>query len=153
MPERVQFLITGLRVRNLARSLNFYRRIGFHLFHRAKMDHGGEYAQLRFPGSPHRLELNYYPRNNRFFEPFRHGTEFDHLEFYAPDPGAWKRRIARAGGRLASEFLEAEDRWRTRENPRTRLRYVFMRDPDGNWLGAFGPARPRRPRRKRPGTG
>lgn len=138
--RRVAFLYTGLRVRNLRRSVAFYRGLGFRLFLRGTMDHGGKFVQLFFPGSPHRLELNYYPRKNRFYEPFRKGSEFDHFGFYVPNPEAWKRRVLRSGGRVAAEFLEKEDRWRKRKIPRFRLRYIFMKDPDGNWLEAFGPA-------------
>jgi catechol 2,3-dioxygenase-like lactoylglutathione lyase family enzyme len=131
---RPRFLYSGLRVRDLDRSLRFYRRFGFRVVDRGKMQHGGSWVHLRYPGSTHRLELNYYPRGNRYFEPVRRGTEFDHFGFYAPDPLAWKRSALRAGGRLAEEFVEGA------------YRLVYVRDPDGNWLEAFGPAAPRRRR-------
>ncbi len=134
MPAKIRFLYSGLRVRSLARSLAFYRKLGFRVVDRGTMEHGGEWVHLRYPASTHRLELNYYPRGNRFYEPIRQGTEFDHFGFYAPDPAAWKRGVLRAGGRPALEFVERK----------TRL--VYVRDPDGNWLEAFGPARPRRRR-------
>lgn len=98
------------------------------------MEHGGTWVHLRFPGSYHRIELNYYPPKNPHFEPFRPGTEFDHFGFYARDPLAWKRAALRAGGRLKLEFVEG------------RQRIVYVADPDGNWLEAFGPAKPRRRR-------
>ncbi len=135
MTRDVRFLYSGLRVRNVARALRFYERFGFRVRSRGTMEHGGVWIQLRFPGSYHRLELNYYPPKSRYFEPIRHGTEFDHLGFYAKDPLAWKRRALRAGARPALEFVEG------------RQRIVYVKDPDGNWLEAFGPARPRRKRR------
>lgn len=143
MTRKIWFLYTGLRVRNLARSVRFYRKLGFRLFFHGTMDHGGKFVQLYYPGSPHRLELNYYPLNNRFYEPFRKGSEFDHFGFYVPNLDAWKRRVIRSGGKVATEFLENENRWKARKNPHFRLRYVFMTDPDGNWLEAFGPVSPR----------
>ncbi|HEV8050315.1 MAG TPA: VOC family protein [Thermoplasmata archaeon] len=136
MAGDAQFLYSGLRVRRMAPALAFYRKLGFRLLGKGTMEHGGEYVHLRFPGSWHRLELNFYPKGNRFFEPFRTGSEFDHFGFRAKDPEAWKRRALRAGGTLAAEFVEGT----------TRL--VYIRDPDGNWIEAFGPAHPRR-RRKR----
>jgi catechol 2,3-dioxygenase-like lactoylglutathione lyase family enzyme len=134
MVSEVKFLYSGLRVRSVARSLAFYRKLGFRPVARGTMEHGGVWVHLRFPRSWHRLELNYYPPGNRFYEPIRRGTEFDHFGFYAPDPVAWKRRALRAGGRLVEEFVEG------------RFRLIYVRDPDGNWLEAFGPASPRRRR-------
>ncbi len=133
---RPRFLYSGLRVRDLERSVRFYRRFGFRVVAHGTMSHGGRWVHLRYPGSWHRLELNYYPRGNRFYEPIRRGTEFDHFGFYAPDVVAWKRTALRAGARLAKEFVDGTSR------------LVYVRDPDGNWIEAFGPAAPRRRRRR-----
>jgi catechol 2,3-dioxygenase-like lactoylglutathione lyase family enzyme len=134
MPDATRFLYSGIRVRQLAKSLAFYKKLGFRIKSRGVMEHGGEWLQLVFPRSYHRLELNYYPKGNRFYEPFRTGTEFDHFGFYSPDPAAWKRKALRAGATTATEFVEGTQR------------IVYLRDPDGNWLEAFGPAHPRRRR-------
>jgi hypothetical protein len=101
------------------------------------MGHGGEWVHLRFPGSYHRVELNYYPRGNRYYEPFRHGTEFDHFGFTTPDVAAWRARAVRAGGKVVEDFIDG------------RFRLVYVNDPDGVCLEAFGPARPRKRRRAR----
>ena len=138
----VRFLYSGIRVRDLERSLRFYRALGFRVRARGRMEHGGVWVHLRFPGSHHRLELNYYPRGNRFYAPWRAGTEFDHFGFYARDVAGWRRRAERAGGKVVADFVEG------------RSRLVYVSDPDGVWLEAFGPARPRRPRRRgRPSGG
>lgn len=136
MARDVQFLYSGIRVRDLQRSIRFYRKLGFRIVARGRMEHGGDWVHLRFPGSYHRLELNFYPKGNRYYEPFRPGTEFDHFGFRARDPARWKRSVIRAGGKFATEFVEGSGR------------IVYVRDPDGTWLEAFGPARPRRRRRK-----
>ncbi len=120
----------------MARSLAFYRKLGFRTIAQGTMAHGGQWAHLRYPGSHQRLELNFYPRSNPYWEPFRRGTEFDHLGFWAPDVRGWKRRALRAGGVLATEFVDGKSR------------LVYVRDPDGNWIEAFGPDRPRRSRRR-----
>lgn len=132
----MKFLYSGIRVGELDRSVRFYRGLGFRLAAQGTMRHGGEWAHLVFPGSRHRIELNFYPRGNRFFEPIHRGTEFDHFGFYAPDVLAWKRRALRAGGKLAEEFVDGKSR------------LVYVKDPDGNWVEAFGPIRPRRSRRR-----
>lgn len=135
----VRFLYSGIRVRNLTRSLAFYRALGFRILARGRMDHGGLWVHLVFPGSRHRLELNFYPKGNRFYEPFRSGTEFDHFGFFTPDVEGWYRRALRAGGRPVADFVDGTSR------------LVYVNDPDGVCVEAFGPAhpRPRRPRTRR----
>ena len=128
MPTKLRFVYTGIRVQHLARSLGFYQRFGFREVARGRMDHGGRWIHLRFPGSEHRLELNHYPTGNRFYEPIRRGTEFDHFGFFTDDLPAWRRRGKRAGAPLVADFPE-----------RGIYRQVYFADPDGNWLGAFGP--------------
>jgi len=128
MPVKVEFVYSGLRVRDLPRSLRFYRRLGFRLHKRGTMEHGGVWVQLAFPGAVQRVELNYYPRSSRFFEPFRKGTQFDHLGFRVSDVDAWERTLRRRGLPVVARIRE------TGEN------LVFTKDPDGNWLEFFGPA-------------
>jgi catechol 2,3-dioxygenase-like lactoylglutathione lyase family enzyme len=137
MPGKpVRFLYSGIRVRDVDRSLNFYRSLGFRVLARGHMGHGGAWVHLVFPGSRHRIELNYYPRTNRFYEPFRQGTEFDHFGFYSTDVEAWRRRAVRAGGKVVEDFIDGKSR------------LVYVNDPDGVCLEVFGPARPRRRRRR-----
>jgi catechol 2,3-dioxygenase-like lactoylglutathione lyase family enzyme len=131
MRPRVLYLYAGLRVRDLSRSLRFYRAMGFRIARRGAFHHGGRWVWLRFPGSEGTLELNWYPTGSRFHERSRPGTEFDHLGFWADDPEAWLRRALASGARFAARFDDT-----IRGQPR---RLVFVRDPDGIWLGAVGP--------------
>jgi len=125
---KVDFVYSGLRTRNLARSLRFYRKLGFRIHKRGTMEHGGTWVHLTFPGAVQRLELNFYPRTNRYYEPFRKGTEFDHLGFRVSDVGAWERELRRRRFPIVARIRE------THEN------IVYTRDPDGNWIEFFGPA-------------
>lgn len=127
---KVDFVYSGLRVRSLARSLRFYRKLGFRVFRRGVMEHGGQWVQLTFPGAVQRLELNFYPRANRFYEPIRKGTEFDHLGFRVSDVAAWEAELRRRRFPIVSRIRE------THEN------IVYTRDPDGNWIEFFGPVSP-----------
>lgn len=128
MPKvKVEFVYSGLRVRNLARSLRFYRKLGFKVYRRGRMGHGGTWVHLSFPGAAHRLELNFYPRTNRFYEPVRRGTEFDHLGFRVSDVEAWEAELRRRRLPIVARIRE------THEN------LVYTRDPDGNWVEFFGP--------------
>jgi len=129
-----RFLYSGIRVRDLRRSIAFYRSLGFRMVRRGRMEHGGQWVQMLFPGSRHWIELNFYPKGNRFYEPFRKGGEFDHFGFFTPDVERWYRRALRAGGKVVEDFVDGTNR------------LVYVNDPDGVCLEAFGPARPRRKR-------
>jgi catechol 2,3-dioxygenase-like lactoylglutathione lyase family enzyme len=124
---KVEFVYSGLRVRNLARSLRFYRSLGFRIHRRGRMGHGGVWVHLGFPGAAQRLELNYYPPSNLYYEPFRRGTEFDHLGFRVSDVEAWERVLKRKGLPVVARIREAHEN------------LVYTRDPDGNWVEFFGP--------------
>ncbi len=137
--RNVRFLYSGIRVRDLDRSLRFYKALGFRVLKRGRFSHGGRWVHLTFPGSPHRIELNYYEKGSVFAAPFGPGEEFDHFGFYAPDPRAWVRRAVRAGATPVAGWMDGS------------VQLVYVKDPNGVWLGAFGPAQPRRARpRKRP---
>jgi len=133
--SRFRFLYSGVRVRNLDRAIRFYQQLGFRIAARGTMEHGGRWVQLKFPGSAHRLELNYYPQGSRYYVPFRPGEEFDHFGFFAPSIEDWVKIAQRAGARKKLDFVEG------------RSRVVYFEDPDGHWLEGFGHvARPRKRR-------
>jgi catechol 2,3-dioxygenase-like lactoylglutathione lyase family enzyme len=124
----VQFVYSGLRVRDLARSLRFYRSLGFRIHKRGTMGHGGRWVHLTFPGAAQRIELNFYPRSNRYYEPIRKGTEFDHFGFRVSDVEAWEAELRRRKLPIVARIREEYEN------------LVYTRDPDGNWLEFFGPA-------------
>ncbi len=118
----------GIRVRNLKRSLQFYTRVlGMRVVHKGTMHHGGVFVHLKKPGSTQRLELNYYPPRNRFYEKYRPGTEMDHIGFWAKDIDRTYAKLLSKGARKAVAPF-----W----NGKERLAYV--KDPDGIWIELFG---------------
>ena len=137
MPHRMTFLYAGLRVRDLARELRFYRAIGFRVKARGTMEHGGRWVQMLHGRSPQRLELNFYPRSNRFWTPWSKGTEFDHLGFYVDDVDHWFARLVRLGAGVA-----------LRPITEGRSRLAYLKDPEGNWVEIFGPAPVARPKKR-----
>lgn len=124
---KVEFVYCGLRVRDLVRSLRFYRKLGFRIYARGVMSHGGVWVQLVFPGAAQRLELNFYAPANPYYEPIRQGTEFDHLGFRVSDVEAWEKELRRRKFPIVARMQG------TGEN------IVYTRDPDGNWIEFFGP--------------
>ena len=126
-PIQVEYVYAGIRVRNLTRSLAFYRRMGFRITARGTMGHGGRWVHLIFPGATQEVELNYYPRGNRFYQPPRRGTEFDHFGFRVSDVEGWESELRRRRLPIVARIREAHEN------------IVYTRDPDGNWLEFFGP--------------
>jgi catechol 2,3-dioxygenase-like lactoylglutathione lyase family enzyme len=124
---KVEFVYAGLRVRDVTRSLRFYRKLGFRIAKRGSMGHGGRWIHLAFPGAAQRLELNYYPRGSRFYEPIRRGTEFDHLGFRVSNVEAWERQLRRRRFPIVARIHEEGEN------------LVYVQDPDGNWVEFFGP--------------
>jgi len=126
-PVKIEFVYSGLRTRNLARALAFYRKLGFRIHRRGKMGHGGLWVHLSYPGAAQRLELNYYPPSNPYYEPIRKGTEFDHLGFRVSNVEAWEAELRRKKLPIVARIREAHEN------------LVYTRDPDGNWVEFFGP--------------
>jgi lactoylglutathione lyase len=126
--RHMQFVYFGIRVRDLKRSIRFYSRVlGLKQVHKGTMGHGGVFVHLKKTGSSQRLELNYYPPGNRFYEKYRTGTEMDHIGFWVEDVDrTYARAISRGAKRAAAPF----------SNNRERLAYV--KDPDGIWIEFFG---------------
>ena len=137
MVAPARFLYSGIRVQNLVRSLAFYRMMGFKVESRGTMGHGGEWVHLQFPRSRHLLELNYYPQGNRFYEPPKEGTEFDHFGFYTSDITGWLRRGLRAARRSPPT------------SPTETSRLIYLADPErGVQLDSSATASPPRRRRR-----
>jgi len=139
----VQPLYTGLRVRNLQRSMRFYKALGFRQTMRMKTALG-EFAQLEHARSGFTIELNYFPKGSRVYESLRRGTELDHFGFEVGDVDSCVRRLCRAGGRVKSrphncgiiihERGAAQDNWE-------EGRAAFVADPDGIWIELLGPSK------------
>ncbi|HXQ94993.1 MAG TPA: VOC family protein [Thermoplasmata archaeon] len=126
-PVKLQFVYAGLRTRNLARSLRFYKKLGFKVESRGIMGHGGRWVHLAFPKSAPLLELNFYPRGSRFYEPMRKGTEFDHFGFRVSNVERWEQELRRRGFPIVARVREKYEN------------LLYTRDPDGNWIEFFGP--------------
>ncbi len=124
---RATFHYTGIRVRDLDRSLAFYTKVfGMKVIGGGTMPHGGRYVHLRTPGSQQRLELNWYPRGSRFYTPYRRGEEMDHLAFRVGDVRRAFKELVRKGVDVAVDPAHSEGT------------EVYVKDPDGIWIELLG---------------
>ncbi len=130
------FTYTGIRVRDLKRSLSFYTKImGLRKVLRGRMKAGGVFVQLKDPRSRQVLELNYYPRGTRFYEPYKNGSELDHLAFWEQDVDRrYAELLAKGALKAVEPFSEGG------------YRLAFVKDHDGIWLELIG--KDRRARRR-----
>ena len=121
---KMDFIYTGIRVKDLNRSIEFYTKtMGMKEVRRGRMGAGGIWVELVSKGSHHPLELNYYPPGSRFYEEYVAGSELDHLAFSC-DNVRRSYKKALAGGATAA--VEPWD-----EGAST---LAFVRDPDGVWI-------------------
>ncbi len=114
---------TGIRVRDLERSVRFYvEGLGLRRGPQGRMAAGGVWLELHDPESRAVLELNFYPGE----PPYREGDELDHLGFRVDDLEASVRRLVDLGARVRiPAFSEGS----------TRL--AFLSDPDGIWVELY----------------
>ena len=122
------FKYTGIRVKDLERSLEFYTKVmGLKKADRGTMRAGGKYILLKDEESGQRLELNYYPSGTKFYEEYCEGSELDHLAFWSKDVRKDCKKLLAAGATVAVEPWD--------EGSYT---LAFVRDPDGIWIELIG---------------
>lgn len=131
---RFQLAYVGIQVRDMDRSIAFYRDLlGMHVLRRSRVpETGGEWAELASPGSRYVLELNWYPEGSKFFAgPYRNGDELDHIAFEVEDvERAYRDLIGRGAQPGHAPFLEGG------------ILLAFVQDPDGIWIELTGPVAP-----------
>ncbi len=124
----VKFVYTGIRVRDLERSIKFYTgTMEMKEEERGTMRDGGVYVQLKSADSEQKLELNYYPPGKKYCEEYVEGSELDHLAFRCEDVRESYKNL------LAGGATSAIEPWNEGE-----ATLAFVRDPDGIWIELLG---------------
>lgn len=127
------FYYTGIRVRDMERSLGFYRDLlGMKLLFRTRITkQHGEVAVLQSPRGKQRLELNWYEPGSKYATPYARGEGLDHLAFRTPDLTKAMDAFRRRGVRIVDRYT----------GPRGGA-WFYIEDPDGNWVEFCGPLSP-----------
>lgn len=116
---------TGIRVRDMERSIAFYCGVlGLKQDGRGEMSHGGLYADLSDPDTGQRLELNWYPPGSPFNTNYSPGEGLDHLGFEVDDTReAYTLLTEKHGAEAAIPPWTEGD-----------VTLAFVKDPDGIWI-------------------
>ncbi|MBU7004830.1 MAG: VOC family protein [Theionarchaea archaeon] len=124
----MKFIYTGIRVRDLDRSLDFYTRMmGMEIIQRSKITSSkGEIVVLQSPGSEQVLELNFYESDSRFNTPYEVGEGLDHLGFGVKDLRKTLDDFRRMGIIPVEEIDEGG-----------QGKYAYVKDPNGIWIEIF----------------
>ena len=134
--SNIRLYYTGIQVRDLRRSLKFYRSLRLKVTNRGTMAHGGKWVQMKESSTGQKLELNWYPKRSRFYERYRNGSELDHIGFIVDDAEKWFRLLIKRGAKPAAKPFGDES------EP-----LAYVKDPDGIWIELIGPAKkPRQPK-------
>jgi catechol 2,3-dioxygenase-like lactoylglutathione lyase family enzyme len=130
LKRKIRLYYSGIEVRELRRSLKFYRSLGLKISHRGTMAHGGKFVHMKDPSSDQRLELNWYPKRSRFYQKYKNGSELDHIGFIVDDADKWFSLLVRRGAKPAARPFGDESET-----------LAYVKDPDGIWIELVGPGR------------
>ena len=127
------FYYTGIRVRDMERSIRFYTEVlGMNLLFRTRIrKQRGEVAVLKSPRGKQKLELNWYEPGSKYATPYARGEGLDHLAFRTPDLSKAMRELQRRGHKIVDRYA----------GPRGGA-WCYLEDPDGNWIELCGPLNP-----------
>ncbi|HUI24259.1 MAG TPA: VOC family protein [Nitrososphaerales archaeon] len=124
---KTTFLYTGIRVKNLEESVRFYTRLlGMKETGRNRIEAtGGTVVSLKSVEGGQELELNYYPKRNKYAIKYAAGEGLDHLAFKVEDLDVALAELGKAGHPTVLKVKGSSSRW------------AYVKDPNGIWIELF----------------
>jgi lactoylglutathione lyase len=124
---KTKFTYTGIRVKDLKQSVDFYTRIlEMKEVGRSKIEQNkGEVVSLSTHEGGPVLELNYYEIGSPFNSEYVAGEGMDHLAFQVDDLDKAVAEANRAGYPVALEMKTGASRW------------AYIKDPNGIFIELF----------------
>ncbi|MEE9236170.1 MAG: VOC family protein [Thermoplasmata archaeon] len=130
MARRVKFtfVYTGIRVRDMDRSIDFYTKVlGMKLLDRSESpENKGEFAGLKSEDSENHLEINWYADDSPVAGLYKEGEELDHLAFSVGDLDGALEYLEEKGFPLVMGPIGSKS-----------SRWAYVKDPDGIWVELF----------------
>jgi len=121
------FTYTGIRVKDLEESVKFYSELlGMKVSGRSKISaSGGEVVGLKSEEGGPDLELNFYPKGNKFATEYTVGEGLDHLAFKVENLDDALAQFKKAGHPAVLEINTGSSRW------------AYVQDPNGIYIELF----------------
>jgi lactoylglutathione lyase len=124
-----RFIYTGIRVRNIQESLDFYTKI-LQMEMVDKLERTeptkGQVVTLRSRDSAQLLELNYYEEGSQFGSVYKNGEELDHLAFDVDNLLDTVEELRQKGVEIIAEPYSIGQSIGWKE--------AFVKDPNGIWI-------------------
>ncbi|VVB99764.1 Glyoxalase/Bleomycin resistance protein/Dioxygenase superfamily protein [uncultured archaeon] len=116
---------TSIRARDLKKSVDFYtKRMGMKVVERWSPVPGEKIVNLLSKDTGQRLRIMWYSKECEWYEPYKKGSEMDHLVFDVDDARKEYDRLVKNGAKAATKLFE-----------RPGMAMGFVKDPDGIWVG------------------
>ena len=124
---RTKFTYTGIRVKDLEKSVNFYTKVlGMKESGRSKIEQTkGDVVSLTTDEGGPVLELNYYGTDSKFDTEYQVGEGVDHLAFQVDDLDKAVEEAGKAGYPIVLDMKTPSSRW------------VYIQDPNGIFIELF----------------
>jgi catechol 2,3-dioxygenase-like lactoylglutathione lyase family enzyme len=117
-------LHTSIRVRNLKKSLAFYKSLGMNVTDRKSYMPGETVITLFSLDTRASLRLMHYTKSCKLYKPYEKGDEMDHLTFMVKDAKKDFARLVKNGAPVAFPVWEGKG-----------ITMGMVKDPDGIWVG------------------
>jgi len=124
---KTKFTYTGIRVKDLKKSAEFYTQVlGMKETGRSKIEQNkGEVVNLASEEGGPVLELNYYEKGSRFDAEYVVGEGVDHLAFQVDNLDKAILEAGKAGFPMVLEMKTKTSRW------------MYIQDPNGIFIELF----------------
>lgn len=118
-------LYTSIRVKDLKKSLAFYKSLGLKVIGRRSFVPGERIVMLVSKDTKQRLNLMWFSKSCTWYKPWKNdGVELDHLMFEVDDARRTYEKLRARGAPVATELWEGKER-----------AMGFVKDPNGIWIG------------------
>lgn len=116
---------TAIRVKDLNKSLKFYKSLGMKVIDRRSWVPGEKIVMLLSKDTGQRLNLMWFSKGCTWYTPYKeNGVELDHLMFQVEDAKKTYKKLVASGAKVATKLWEGKDRT-----------MGFVKDPNGIWIG------------------
>jgi lactoylglutathione lyase len=116
---------TTIRVKDLKKSTEFYTKyLGMRIVGRRSWIPGEKIVMLLSKDSGQHLNLMHFSRSCKLYEPYKTGSEMDHLMFEVDDAKRLYEKLVAKGAPVASELWQEKG-----------FALGFIKDPNGIWVG------------------